>query len=123
MTNDQNPSLQPNVMVERYAQIADDFASSRPLIDPRPTDIVRGRYEGEQAASAEIARRIRATAPAPQVNVRVTDAMVEAGCAAIMKLRGYEWPASCDDDEQRVARENVSACIAAALAATEGSAE
>jgi len=50
---------------EEYARIADDFASSRPLIAPQPSERVIGRYEGEQAASAEIARRIRAH-PSPQ---------------------------------------------------------
>ena len=53
-----------------------------------------------------------ASPPAPHV----TDDMIEAACAAIMKLRGYRWPSSCDDEEQRIARENITVALAAAIA-------
>lgn len=47
--------------------------------------------------------------------LNVTGEMIEAACAAIMALRGYEWPSSCNEEEQRIARENMSAAIKAAI--------
>ena len=46
---------------ERDAAIADDFAAARPLVEGRPNEIVRGRYEGEQNACRVIAQAIRAS--------------------------------------------------------------
>lgn len=58
--------------------------------------------------------------PSPKHNLRVTDEMIEAGCAAVLKRRGYDWPVGCDDEEQKTARENVRFALEAALATTEG---
>lgn len=47
--------------------------------------------------------------------MNVTDEMVEAGCAAVLKLGGEAWPIDCDDEEQKTARENIRVALEAAL--------
>ncbi|MCT7667640.1 hypothetical protein [Shinella kummerowiae] len=50
--------------LEHAAKISEDFAASRPLVETRPSGLVRGRYEGEQGACAEVARLIRTASKA-----------------------------------------------------------
>ena len=45
--------------LERAAKIAENFGPSRPIATPRPSEIIKGRWEGEQAASSTIAALIR----------------------------------------------------------------
>lgn len=45
--------------VERCAKVADEYGPSRPMAVNMAFSIIRGRWEGEQAASANIARVIR----------------------------------------------------------------
>ena len=48
------------VALEAAARIAESFGPNRPIVTSRPSEIVRGRWEGEQAASKNIASAIRA---------------------------------------------------------------
>jgi|SRR6478735_6391005 len=48
------------------AEIAGDFGPSRPMVSKTPSDLVKGRWEGEQAASANIAAALRAKAEETQ---------------------------------------------------------
>jgi hypothetical protein len=48
--------------IEEAAKLAQEFGPSRPIADRTPNEIVRGRWEGEQAASSNIASAIRALA-------------------------------------------------------------
>lgn len=47
-------------VLEDCAQIAENYGPSRPLASDRPLELIRGRWEGEQAASKNIAAAIRA---------------------------------------------------------------
>jgi len=51
--------------LERAAKIAENFGPSRPIATPRPSEIIKGRWEGEQAASSTIAALIRGCKYAP----------------------------------------------------------
>lgn len=91
----------------RDAQMAIRLA--RPYVEDR-----LHRIDGEiDGAVALLLSSLDAASPAPAPHM--TGEMIEAACAAIMALRGYEWPSSCDEEEQRIARENMSAAIKAAI--------
>ncbi len=45
--------------LDEAAKVAERFGPSRPIITRDPTQIIRGRWEGEQAASGGIAAAIR----------------------------------------------------------------
>lgn len=45
--------------LEDAATVAENFGCNRPIVHPNPSQIVRGRWEGEQAASQNIASIIR----------------------------------------------------------------
>jgi hypothetical protein len=58
-----SPSTAPEVderaaAFEEAARIAASFGPGRPLVERRPNDLIRGRWEGEQAASANISRML-----------------------------------------------------------------
>lgn len=44
---------------EAAARAAEGYGPGRPIAADRPSDLIRGRWEGEQAASANIARLLR----------------------------------------------------------------
>ena len=46
--------------LEEAAKLAADYGPSRPIVSATPSLSVRGRWEGEQAASGNIAAAIRA---------------------------------------------------------------
>ncbi len=50
--------------------------------------------------------------------MKITDEMIEAGCAAIGEARGYKWPGDFDDDETKTGRENMRLALTAALSAS-----
>lgn len=49
-----------NEALEEAEKVAQDFGGVRPLFSRKPTDLVRGRWEGEQAAATYIYTAIRA---------------------------------------------------------------
>jgi hypothetical protein len=57
-----SPSTAPEVgdgaVLEAAARIAASYGSGRPIVERRPNDRILGRWEGEQAASANIARML-----------------------------------------------------------------
>lgn len=62
-------TVERDAVIEQCAKIAADFGPDRPIVSERPSDLIIGRWEGENAASANIAKAIRAlkgkAAPAP----------------------------------------------------------
>jgi hypothetical protein len=71
---------------ENAARIAENFGPSRPLLATKPHALIQGRWEGEQAASANIAAAIRSLAtkeaatqvPAEKMSSATDEAMVRA---------------------------------------------
>jgi|GEM_PF-4874128 len=50
--------------------------------------------------------------------IQITEAMVDAGCKAIIDLRGHgEWPTDFTPADQSVGRQNIRAALEAALSA------
>lgn len=49
-----------NQALEEAANTAENFGPGRPLLTTRPPALIQGRWEGEQAASANISAAIRA---------------------------------------------------------------
>lgn len=50
------PEVDESAAFEAAARIAASYGSGRPIVERRPNDRILGRWEGEQAASANIAR-------------------------------------------------------------------
>jgi len=53
-------------MRDQAAQLAESYGPSRLIAKARPSETIQGRWEGEQAASSNIAAAIRALDPAPR---------------------------------------------------------
>lgn len=48
--------------LEKAAKVCEAYAPNRPIVSTNPSPVVIGRWEGEQAASSNISRHIRALA-------------------------------------------------------------
>ncbi|MBD8627694.1 hypothetical protein IFT64_12180 [Oxalobacteraceae sp. CFBP 8753] len=87
------PSTAPEVgdgaVLEAAARIAASYGSGRPIVERRPNDRILGRWEGEQAASANIARMLLERAALASRPAEVGDQIPRESNDALIALARY----------------------------------
>lgn len=74
-------------MRDAAAQLAEGYGPSRPIAAARPSDIIQGRWEGEQAASSNIAAAIRQLEARPVL----TQGSIDRAKDALEDFAGAVW--------------------------------